>query len=500
MERSKTNISSWFWGGLLVAGLVWYGTFRVAGPLSHSPFSPGFHGNDFKHIYLGSWMLPRGMDPYDASTLKDAARRRGFGNVNPYVYLPFAGLVLSPLALLDPPDAMRTWFVLNHLFLAGAFALMFWSLRLKPDLRNLAVAVGVVALCFPLHRTLTAGQLNCALLFLYALVFALHRRGLPMLAGAVAAFAFLFKLAPGILLVYFGWSAFRNFLRREKTNSSSSAKSPFRSNVKATLSMCVFSALLMGGAILWVGVERHLAFRPLLEQMGYGKSTWAEFGEQFHRDPANQSFNSFFHHILTLDPRAVTTPWVDLGARWANALTRLALVFCGGLFLWRTWPRRKLEEGKSALSSDDDMVYALVILLSLLTPGIYWDHYVVIALWPLIASYARLPARLRGEAFLLFLCLTFPLGAFRDLGVLGTGAFAAGALAVAGRQLYLRRPGSVLAVAWALAAALMTARFLFSAPANQNGPGLLAMSLALWGTLVLFGLCLCMMGGRERKG
>ena len=200
------------WFLALLAAVGWYGNFRVIQPLRGQPFSGALHGNDFKHIYLGAWMLARGQapydNPYDPEALQKLAQRRGFTSVNPYVYLPFTGLALSPLTLLDPPDALRCWFWLNHLFMAAAFFLMFRALRLSPNLPNLTAAVAVAALCYPFHRTLTAGQLNCALLFLFALVFALERGGRPLLAGAVAAFAFLFKLTPGILLVYFLWSAF----------------------------------------------------------------------------------------------------------------------------------------------------------------------------------------------------------------------------------------------------------------------------------------------------
>ena len=278
----------WFWGAMLLGTVVWYAVFRVAAPLRYEPLTGGFHGNDFKHIYLGAWMLPRGLDPYDAAALRRTASLRGFATVNPYVYLPFTGLVLSPLAALDPPDALRVWFATNHVLLFGALALMFWSLRIAPSVRNFAVVVGLAAVCWPLHRTLTAGQLNCALLFLYALVFSLERRRLWLLAGGVAAFAFLFKLAPGILLPYFLWRWIRERglrytelaekrkaerrarkadAQKPESKNAAGGKAASRPNLvgvghgplRAAVSMCVVAGLLLAGSVWWVGAERSTA-------------------------------------------------------------------------------------------------------------------------------------------------------------------------------------------------------------------------------------------------
>jgi len=557
------------WLLALLAAVAWYANFRVIQPLRGQPFSGALHGNDFKHIYLGAWMLARGQapydNPYDPQALQKFARSRGFQSVNPYVYLPFTGLALSPLTLLDPPDALRCWFWLNHLFLAAAFFLMFRALRLAPNLPNLTTAVAVAALCYPFHRTLTAGQLNCALLFLFALVFALERGGRPVLAGAVAAFAFLFKLAPGILLVYFLWSA---FLRRRleardcglgiadcglKTgkagekdcglgiadcglkkreagdcnpqsaipnsqlrNPQSAIRNPQSASLTAAGAMIAVAALLLLLSVAWVGVGRHRAFLPLLKQMSYGQSTWAQFGEAFYRDPYNQSLNSFFHHILV--PWRDMRPWWSAGADWANMLTRLALLICVAAAVWRTWPSRAAR--LSARRTDPSILFALFILLSLLAPSIYWDHYAVIALWPLFACYARLPERARPWSLGLMVSLALLLGGILELtplrgAVLGvaTAVMATGLLRQGCRSasmdatcdglktaLHTKWQGwpALMGAAWSLAGAFLLARFPYGYPVFHQGLGLVPMSLILWGTLILFGLCLVReAGGRD---
>lgn len=259
--------------------------------------------------------------------------------------------------------------------------------------------------------------------------------------------------------------------------------------------MIVATGLLLSLSVARVGWQTHLAFRPLLQQMGYGQSTWAEFGQHYYRDPENQSFNSLFHHLFVrADAEGGTIQWADLGSSWANGLTRAAFLACLALALWRTWARRR---GASPDNADPSLGYGLFVLLGLLAPSIYWDHYAVIALWPLLAVYARLPERVRGGAFVVAMGAWTALSAFREMGGWGTSASLAIALGAAVWLVTSRRGGGLAALAWAVAAALLGARYWFGAPALRQGVALLGMSIGLWGTLILFGLCLAI-GEREK--
>jgi hypothetical protein len=143
------------------------------------------------------------------------------------------------------------------------------------------------------------------------------------------------------------------------------------------------------------------------------------------------------------------------------------------------------------------MTYSLFLLLALLTPSLYWDHYAVLALLPLLACYARVPVAARPGAFLLMLSLAFPLGGFLNLRGWAIGVMLAVAI-VALALLVLRFRGAGLrAGLWAIAAALLIARFPFDLPAFRGGAGLPATSVRLWGTLILFALCLV---ERRREG
>lgn len=510
------------WWVLLSAAVVWYGIFRLAQPLSHEPFTPGFNGNDFKHIYLGASMLVRGEDPYDAKALLALARGRGLGAINPYVYLPFTGLIMSPLTLLDPPGALRFWFVLNHLFLLASLVLAFWALGIRPTPMHLAMAATLAALCYPLHRTLTAGQLNCALLFLFALVLALERKRWSIAAGAVAAFAFLFKIFPGVLLIYFGWKAMDNYLASHGAGGRNKYGVPRFRFLRFLFSMVGFGLLFLGVSVAWVGWEQHLAFRPLLAQMGYGQSTWADLGQQFYRDPANQSLNSFFHHIVAPLQGSGITPWLQAGPAWADGLTRTSTALCWvlaliGLAFQHRRTKRLLsvrrigamqtnplsQDGTECSPVPNAAAFCVFILLGLLTPSIYWDHYAVLLLLPLLAYYQWLDSRAKPGAYGLLVLIALPLGAFLEMRAFWTGSLLGGALVVVAILLWRYRAEGARAALWSIAAACILARFDFGAAPFRQGAGLIAMSIKLWPTLALLLLLAWdgrSMGRLARKG
>ena len=76
---------------------AWLG--RDAIYLFRGSFVPGtpvegiLTGNDFAHIYFGSWLLWQGGNPYDPEALFNMAQGQ---RLNPYVYLPFTGLIMGP--------------------------------------------------------------------------------------------------------------------------------------------------------------------------------------------------------------------------------------------------------------------------------------------------------------------------------------------------------------------------------------------------------------------
>src|SRR5690606_9376477 len=104
-------------------------------------------------------------------------------------------------------------------------------------------------------RQNNAGQLNAVLFAGYAAVFLGLMRGWhPGVVGGLAAFLALFKLTPGILLIYFLCT--RRWLH-----------AAWMAGIGVGLTAM---GMVLSGPRVWID------FLPVLSDMGYGKSTWAE--------------------------------------------------------------------------------------------------------------------------------------------------------------------------------------------------------------------------------
>ncbi len=381
----------------------------------------GLNNNDFKHLYLGMKALLDGISPYSFQALHHQAALQGHRQIalNPYVYLPFTGHALSFLAPFRLEQAAAVWFSINHLFTAGVVLILS---SLWPRQRSLAAALLTLAfaLSIPLVRTLTAGQLNMALLFMICLAWRCLHNNRPKTSGAILAFAALFKLMPGIFGLYF-------LLQRRWV---------------AAASMTLVGLLLFLLSTGLAGLATTFEFLPILQQMGYGKSTWPEVFS-FWDDPPNQSLNSFFTHIFATNDH--TTPWINLGQTAANLATIFAVIVLLLAYLKRTSRSARSIPEQSIFTPADDHAYAATLLLGLLIPSLMWDHYLVMTIFP-VALLLR--DSLASKRYLITTSIVLCYG--------------------------------VICLPWP-----------FSHPAFQHGTGILLMSLKLWPTLILFGLNLC---------
>jgi hypothetical protein len=134
-----------------------------------------------------------------------------------------------------------------------------------------------------------------------------------------------------------------------------------------------------------------------------------------------------------------------LGAGWANAATwavsLLLLVLGVGLFLASPSGREVAgDAGAHATRRANDVDLAIAILLMLLLPSLYWDHYAVLALLPLYLLTRSRP------------------------GVCGVFFLAAGAAFLAIPQGF------------------------FHSISSGVGAGVLLYSMGLWGTLAMLGV------------
>jgi hypothetical protein len=377
------------------------------------------HANDFKHLWLGTRVLDAGGSPYDPQMLLTAARQFGIESINPYVYLPATGLFLWPFAKLDLAGALVAWSALNWLVAWICVALGPLWLRLNRPARAQLLGALFLVGAMPFLRQMTAGQMNIVVLAALILALGWLIRGRDTAAGFALGLAAAFKIAPLFYLLPFAG------MRRWRAAAGLAAG---------------FAAANLA-ALAWVGPGVHADAVPVLAQMGYGQSTWAEFGMDFYRDPFNQSFNALFHHLLTDNPH--TRPWLDLGPAVANAATwvvSLALLALYGSMLLRFRVTAANAAAERAWGEGETALFLGALMLMLLLPSLLWDHYCVQAL-PVLFW-------------------------------------------IVGRSAPPSRRWTAAAVA-AAAFVLMSYPWRHTAEAFRSGPGILLMSFRLWGLLLL---------------
>jgi Glycosyltransferase family 87 len=354
------------------------------------------------------------------------AESHGLDGINPYVYLPFTGLVMTPVSHFPFPQSARLWFGISHAALLLAIALTGVHLTGKRWWHapwTIALGILIAALMMPLYRQSTAGQLNGVLALALAIILVSLEHRWHWLAGLAIAFAALFKLSPGLFILWLLW-------RRAWRPLAWTAG---------------WLALLTLWSLWQVGLSLHLEFLPLLADMRIGHSTWAHRGMTFHFDPANQAMGSFLLHVLA--GAGDTQPWLNLGEGVANGLTMVFSLGVLGVIIFATrrgWGDSGPEPEALRLE------WALVVLASLLIPSLLWDHYVV----------QLLPV----------------------LMVLIWGMWMTGDTGLPGKIL--------LSALWVAAAVLLTVWISHWSESRRQGLGLLTMSIRLWGVLLLFGIAL----------
>jgi hypothetical protein len=254
------------------------------------------HGNDFWHLYCGGLALRQEVSPYDGEQLRIVAAEAGIPRLNPFVYLPFTGIMMIPFTFFPPQNGLLVWFFLNHILFFGALAFLAAAVGKESRWMTASLLFFLGAVFFPLTRTLTAGQLNLVLLFLLAAaVYFLHRRW-DFAGGLFIGLATMVKVSPGFLVLFLIWK------RRWRAVGAS---------LVGIVALFVISMVILGPGY---GFSVHRDAVGIFRQMSYGQSTWSEYGEKFHVARANISPSSMVYRLSI--PTPVSGEWLTpLGRR-----------------------------------------------------------------------------------------------------------------------------------------------------------------------------------------
>lgn len=327
------------------------------------------HRNDFAHLYVAGYLAGHGGNFFDPQLMLKSAGFLGIERLNPFVYPPFFALLLAPLSQFNYDAAWSIFFLLSHLayFLSLALLVRLFSENQDQRLFWWGVSIALSACYFPLYRSFSAGQMNTFLLLAIVLAYFLAWRGKDILSGLVLGLGAAVKVAPAFLLIHFlvkgRWLVF----------------------VSGCMTILFTLCLSIGS----LGLPIHLDFLEETLQMGYGSSTWSQFGQHFHVEPHNQAPSAVWYRLFTHNESTQGIIHAPGLAKILSIATALLLV--GGLLLITKRMNRTCALWE----------YSLWIAGMLMIPSLFWDHYLVQALPAILfALYFAWQGKSRGIGLL----------------------------------------------------------------------------------------------------
>ncbi|MFW6184103.1 MAG: glycosyltransferase family 87 protein [Chloroflexota bacterium] len=198
------HISAWLMLILLIGPL--YLRIALVDPVDFQ--QGGLGAADFKAYYVAARLLGEGQVIYDIGLQSAENARLGLTPDDTfYVYPPLLALLMTPPASsLSLAEAAVVWNTFNFVLLMAIVLLVSALFGLRRRLGDtFPWFVLLFALAVPTFEGLRIGQANILTLFLVLAALYAERRGRSSLAAVALAFAFLLKLFPAVLLLWFAW-------------------------------------------------------------------------------------------------------------------------------------------------------------------------------------------------------------------------------------------------------------------------------------------------------
>jgi len=302
--------------------------------------------NDFPAYYSGAMMVAQG-EP-----------ERLYGtDFKWFTNLPVVSLLLTPLTLLEYPDAWRLFWWLQVASYAATFALLLFGIRryFAPLTPARALLAGAIFLAFApvLRRCLALGQTTPMMVLLFAFAWLALREKRPRLSGGLLGFICVVKIPPMLLLPL--------LVLRRRLKVAAVAIAVVAAGV--ALSWLVFGSELLG----------QYADRVIWDNFGRSQAAFN-----------NRSLDGFFMRIFSDKGLAdwvpvPRPPLVSAGVLGIAAALCALLLRCARGLVWPASPPRDDDPHAGNL----ELELALGVVLMVLFFPVVWIHYYLFLAVPL---------------------------------------------------------------------------------------------------------------------
>lgn len=343
----------------LLAFAITHGVYQFGRAFLHYK-----QGLDFTPEYIAARMLVdhRDLRFYDYEVVKKYGRDLGLhGPLGPddpvidYSYAPWLSILYAPISRLSWDAARHLWFFIGTVAALGAAALAGATMAPEAALRPLYAAGSVAAACFyfPIAYGLMAGQANDLTLLGVVASFFLLKSNRPLMAGLVLAPAALWKIVPGVAVLFL-------ILRREWRALA---------GVALGCALLVFLSLPFVGVSAWESWLAHL--------LDHKASSNAALRNHSIASSVLRLFQSNESAWPLLDAPGLVPP-----------LTLAIQALAVGLVLVSLFPACRRRDPEYAVQ------YGATLVLAVLLAPLSWEHYGIFLLPAFIACAAASSRRL----------------------------------------------------------------------------------------------------------
>lgn len=205
--------------------------------------------SDFAVFHAAGWLLHQEKNPYKLGLLHPRLEKiRGYQAGSHFLYPPVTGLLFVPISMVKYKTMAWIWYGFSLLFLLGIFLVVQKLNAKRFTTLQWSAVVAIATLSGAIYANLRLGQVNLLLALLFGIHLIAATKKKYILGGITLATIILFKIFPAILLLYY-------LIRKEW---------------KMLFATAVAGLALVGTSILFFGIDVHIAYFTVLQELSTG--------------------------------------------------------------------------------------------------------------------------------------------------------------------------------------------------------------------------------------